>query len=105
MVYGKKQKQVSLYLPSKFMLTLTARALKSFNEDFYKCFEDRMQCIKDVASSIHQEAMIGGMQVLQTRLASTEDLEQQRRRRFEQEMAEWKFEMQQLKEREIYFTT
>lgn len=81
------------------MLIPTARALKSFNEDFYKCFEDRMQCIKDVSSTIHQETMIGGMQDLQTRLASTEDLEQQRRRRFEQEMAQWETEVQHLKER------
>jgi hypothetical protein len=81
------------------MLTSTARALKSFNEDFYKCFEDRMQCIKDVSSIIHQETMIGGLQNLQVRLASTEDLEQQRRMRYDQELAEWKSEIRQLKER------
>jgi hypothetical protein len=61
-----------------------------------------MKCIRDVSSTIYQETMIGAMQNLQIRLASTEDLEQQRRRQFEREMTEWKREIQQLKERRCH---
>jgi hypothetical protein len=61
-----------------------------------------MKCIRAVSSTIYQETMIGAMQNLQIRLASTEDLEQQRRRQFEREMRQWKTEIQQLKERRCY---
>ncbi|PQE20549.1 phytanoyl- dioxygenase family protein [Rutstroemia sp. NJR-2017a BBW] len=40
------------------------RALKSFNEDFYDRFADRMKCIKDVAQGVHQETTIGGIRSL-----------------------------------------
>lgn len=90
-----KQSHIFIY-PQ--LLNLTARALRSFNEDFYERFADRMKCIRDVANTIHQEAMIGGIRSLQIMLARTEDLEQQRRRHWDEKMARWRTERQQMME-------
>jgi hypothetical protein len=75
-----------------------ARAFRSFNQDFYDRFADRMNCIKDTAKTIHQEATIGGIQSLQVILARTEDLEQQRRRQWDEEMVHWRMERQNMME-------
>jgi hypothetical protein len=55
-----------------------------------------MDRIKSIATTVHQEATIGGIQNIQVMLARTEDLEQQRRRHREEEMARWRVERQQM---------
>jgi hypothetical protein len=55
-----------------------------------------MDRIKSIATAVHQEATIGGIQNIQVMLARTEDLEQQRRRHREEEMARWRVERQQM---------
>jgi hypothetical protein len=80
------------------------RALRSFNEDFYDRFADRMKCIKDVAQAVHQETTIGGIRNLQTMLLESrehqrqlaESLEQQRRKQFDAGMEEWRVLRQQM---------
>ncbi|KAE9375263.1 hypothetical protein N431DRAFT_453923 [Stipitochalara longipes BDJ] len=96
---AKLYKEIFLYLKDCtdwFTRTSKARALRSFNEDFYKCFSDRMDRVKSIATTVHQEATIGGIQNIQVMLARTEDLEQQRRRHWEDEMTRWRMERQQM---------
>ncbi|KAH0563423.1 hypothetical protein GP486_002013 [Trichoglossum hirsutum] len=96
---AKLYKEIFLYLRdciSWFNKTSRVRALRSFNENFYDRFADRMKCIKDIACTLHQEVTIGGIQSLQVMLARTEDIEQQRRRHWDNEMARWRVERQQM---------
>ncbi|KAH6666418.1 hypothetical protein B0J14DRAFT_660040 [Halenospora varia] len=94
---AKLYKEIFLYLKDCTDWFLrTTRALRSFNEDFYKCVSDRMERIKSIAATVHQEATIGGIQSIQIMLARTEDLEQQRRRHWEDEMAHWRMERRQM---------
>ncbi|KUJ23828.1 uncharacterized protein LY89DRAFT_4130 [Mollisia scopiformis] len=80
---AKLYKEIFLYLKEYtewFTKTSKARDLRSFIEDFYAIFSDRMECIRSIANTVYQEVMLGSMQMIQTKLAPTDDLEQQRRR-------------------------
>lgn len=64
-----------------------------------------MESIKSVATTVHQEATIGGIQSIQVMLARTEDLEQQRRRHWEDEMSRWRMERQQMMQGSLFSCT
>jgi hypothetical protein len=64
-----------------------------------------MDRVKSVATTVHQEATIGGIQSIQVMLARTEDLEQQRRRHWEDEMARWRMERQQMMQGSLLLCT
>jgi hypothetical protein len=64
-----------------------------------------MERVKSIATTLHQEAIIGGIQSIQKMLAHTEDLEQQRRRHWEDEMARLRTERQQIMQGNVLLCT